>query len=178
MIGSHRLILIAAVDQNWAIGRDNKLLWHIPTDMKRFKKLTENNIVVYGYNTLLSFPHRKILPNRDNIILTSKIIACGSDRMQVAHSIQDVLNIIESFQDKRDVFICGGASVYKQFIDMCDLAYITHIDAVAEGADAFIPKLYSVEWKLIDYSPGIHDSQSNLTIRYHTFAKKKKYKYK
>ena len=179
MIGRHKIILIAAVDRNWAIGKDNKLLYNIPIDMKYFKEKTEGNIVVYGYNTLMSFPQRKTLPDRDNIILTSKILACGSERMYVAHSIQEVLDIIESFDDDRDVFICGGASVYQQFMDICDLAYITNIDATIDGADAFFPRLWGdLKWKLIDYSPRIQDTHSGLTIRYHTFAKLKKYKYK
>lgn len=133
--------MIAAVDRNWAIGKDNKLLYNIPTDMKFFKEQTMGNIVVYGWKTLESFPQRKILPGRDNIVLTSKTIACGDPRMYVAHCISDVAHIINSFDDDRDVFICGGASVYEQFVNIADEAYITKIAAETEGADAYFPNL-------------------------------------
>ena len=140
--------MIAAVDHNWAIGKDNKLLYNIPTDMKFFKEQTMGNIVVYGWKTLESFPQRKILPGRDNIVLTSKIVACNDPHMYVAHCISDVVHIINSFDDDRDVFICGGASVYKQFVNIADEAYITKIDAETKGADAYFPNLDKLpEWE-------------------------------
>lgn len=179
MIGRHRIILIAAVDRNWAIGKDNKLLYNIPIDMKYFKDKTEGNIVVYGYNTLLSFSEQNILPNRDNIILTSKMIACGSDRMYAAHSVDEVIDTIKGFDDSRDVYICGGSSVYQQFIDMSDKACITIIDASTERADKFFPNLFeNLQWKLIDYGSPIVDNNSGLRIQFHTFVKRKKFKNK
>lgn len=137
----HKIIMIAAVDRNWAIGKDNALLYNVPTDMKFFREQTTGNIVVYGWNTLESFPQRRALPNRDNILLTSKIVACGDPRLWVAHSIQEVMDTISEFDDERPVFICGGSSVYKQFVDIADEAYITKIDAETEGADAYFPNL-------------------------------------
>lgn len=174
MIGDHRIILIAAVDRNWAIGKDNHLLWHIPTDMKFFNDKTKGNIVVYGFNTLMSFPNRNILPNRDNIILTRKMIACGSDRMHVAHSIDDAINIIESFEDNRDVFICGGASVYHQFIDICDIAYITRINATADHADAFLVNLGShPQWHKPEIGVLLMDEKSGLVLTFDKYVRNK-----
>lgn len=142
MIGKHKILLIAAVDENWAIGKNNQLLYHIPEDMKFFRKTTEGNIVVYGSKTLRSFPNAKPLPNRTNIVLSSHDIK-GID---TAHSVQEIVDKIAAIHDNRPVFICGGASVYRQFLDMCDGAYITHINAKAEGADAFLPNLIDEGW--------------------------------
>lgn len=146
---AHKIIMIAAVDRNWAIGKNNKLLYNIPTDMKFFKEQTMGNIVVYGWKTLESFPQRTTLPGRDNIVLTSsKIIVCSDPRMHVAHCISDAAHIINSFDDDRDVFICGGASVYEQFASIADEAYITKINAETPDADAYFPNLDEMpEWE-------------------------------
>ncbi len=141
MVNKHKIIMIAAVDRNWAIGKNNGLLYNVPTDMQFFKQQTMGNIIVYGWNTLQSFPGGNILPGRDNIILTSKTIACDSPRMYAAHSIEELMQVIERFDDERPVFICGGASVYKQFVEIADEAYITKLDAEDADADAFFPNL-------------------------------------
>ncbi len=141
MVNDHKIILIAAVDRSWAIGKNNGLLYNVPTDMKFFREQTTGNIVVYGWKTLESFPKRRALPNRDNILLTSKIVACGDSRLWIAHSIQEVLETVAEFDDDRPVFICGGSSVYNQFVDIADEAYITKIAAETEDADAYFPNL-------------------------------------
>lgn len=170
MIQKHKIILIAAVDRQWAIGKENKLIYNIPTDMRFFRESTMSNIVVYGWNTLCSFPQRKILPNRDNIILTSKNIACGDDRMYVAHSIDDVLRIVSEFDDDRPVFICGGASVYKQFMRYADEAYITKIDAETTGADAFFPNLDELdEWVPHAVATAMTDQTSGLGVKFQRY---------
>ena len=174
MIGNHKIILIAAVDKNWAIGKDNKLLYKIPLDMKYFKTMTEGNIVVYGYNTLLSFPQRKILPNRVNIILTSKHIECSYDDMYVAHSIDEVLEIISNINDRRDVYICGGASVYRQFLDLADSAFITKIHAKSEDADAFFPNLdKDSHWDQTHHYLPFKDKISGLKIEFANYVNNK-----
>lgn len=170
MVKNHKIILIAAIDRNWAIGKNNGLLYSVPTDMKFFREQTTGQIIVYGWNTLCSFPQRKVLPNRDNIVLTSKNIACGDDRMYVAHSIDDVLRIVSEFDDDRPVFICGGASVYKQFLRYADEAYITKIDAETEGADAFFPNLDELdEWVPHAVATFITDPTSGLNVRFQRY---------
>lgn len=145
---SHKIILIAAVDRNWAIGKNNRLLYRIPTDMQFFKQQTMGNIVVYGRKTLESFPGGRILSGRDNIILTRKAITCEDAHMYVAHCIDDVVHVINSFDDERPAFVCGGASVYKQFVHIADEAYITKIAAETSDADAYFPNLDKLpEWK-------------------------------
>ena len=173
MVGRHRIILIAAVDDNWAIGKNNQLLYKIPLDMEHFRGLTEGNIIVYGFNTLLSFPQRKILPDRDNIILTSKSIACGDDKMYVAHSIDDVVRIISEIDDCRHVFICGGSSVYKQFLKIADWAYITKIHATTDDADAYFPNLdMEYHWRQSHQYGPFKDEESGLMIEFTGYLNK------
>lgn len=142
----HKKIAIVAVDSNWAIGKDNQLLYNIPVDMNFFKMTTSGNIVVYGLNTLNSFPKQKPLSNRTNIVLSPQTIE--KENLITAHSIKEVDEILETINDDRDVFICGGASVYKQMINSCDEALITHIYTTTENADTFFPNLTEMDnWK-------------------------------
>lgn len=168
----HKVILIAAVDTQWAIGKNNKLLYNVPTDMKFFREQTMGNIIVYGFKTLESFPQRKILPGRDNIVLTSKMIACGDPRMYVAHSISDVAHIINGFDDERPVFICGGASVYQQFVDIADEAYITKIASTDDEADAYFPNLDNLpNWEKRATFLTMTDQESGLDLCFERYCR-------
>ena len=124
------ITLIAACSKNRAIGKDNKLLWHLPNDLKRFKRLTTDKTVVMGRKTFESIG--KPLPNRKNIILTKNkdLLIEGCD---VICSISE-LNLIE------DIVISGGEQIYKLFIDLADIIELTLIDKYFEG-DAFFPEI-------------------------------------
>lgn len=138
--------LIAAVDKEMGIGKNNKLLCYIKEDLKHFKKLTEGNIVVMGYNTYLSLP-KKPLPNRINIVITSKDIML--DGVIIVHNINALFEeLVKINSENKEVFICGGASIYEQLIPYADKLYITHIFNTFE-ADTFFP----------DIKPGIWDLQ-------------------
>lgn len=121
--------IILAADRNWAIGKDNDLLIHLPGDLKYFKKMTTGKTVIMGRKTLESLPCGKPLPNRRNIILTR------SDDFQVSgaevlNSVEDVLHLIKSGNLKSDeAFVIGGADIYKQMTPYCDKFYITKIEA-------------------------------------------------
>lgn len=121
--------IILAADRNWAIGKDNDLLIHLPGDLKYFKKMTTGKTVIMGRKTLESLPDGKPLPNRRNIILTR------ADDFQVSgaevlNSIEDVLHLIKSGDLKSDeAFVIGGADIYKQMMPHCDKFYITKIEA-------------------------------------------------
>ena len=125
---------IAAVDQHWGIGRDNALLFHISADMMRFRTLTEGKTVLMGRKTLQSLPGGRGLPHRRNIVLTG-------DRDFAAENAEIVHFPVEAvFQAGEDAWIIGGESVYRRFLPLCDLVYITKI--LADGhADAFFPDL-------------------------------------
>ena len=135
----HKKIAIVAVDLNWAIGKNNQLLYNVPVDMNFFKITTSGNIILYGLNTLNSFPKQSPLPNRTNIVLSPETVE--KEGLITAHSIEEIDKILNTIDDDRDVYICGGASVYKQMLDMCDEAYVTHIQTKTDDADSFFPNL-------------------------------------
>lgn len=138
--------LIAAVDKNWGIGKDNRLLVRIPEDMKSFQKLTTGKVVVVGRKTLETFPGGQPLKNRTNIVLTANPNVKVKGAV-VVHSVEELLEELKKY-DSRDVYIAGGESVYRQMADLCDTAYITKID-YEYLADAWFPNLEEQEgWEL------------------------------
>lgn len=136
--------IIVAMDKNGGIGKDNKLLAHIPEDLKHFKDTTDGHTVVMGYSTWLSLP-KKPLPNRRNIVLTTKDIEL--DGAVVIHSIDELKDWID-FDD--EVFIIGGAKVYEQFLPYADRMYVTLIEDRFE-ADTFFPKNLHGYWRMENY---------------------------
>lgn len=131
------LILIASADKNWGLGKDNKLLKRIPEDLKRFSELTRGNAIVVGRKTLESFKDKKPLPDRINIVLTrDKDYYC--EGVVIVHSIEEFFNVIEKIDKK--VFVCGGATIYKQFLPYCETALITQIDE-EYNADTYLVNL-------------------------------------
>ncbi len=153
--------LIAAVDQNWAIGKENKLLVSIPADMKFFREMTTGKVVVMGRKTLEGFPGGFPLKNRTNIVLSSNP-AYQVNGAAVVHSREEAIEKLHTY-DSEDIYIIGGESVYRMFLDMCDTAYITKID-YAYDADAFFPNLDAKkEWELSAGS----EEQTYFDIEYH-----------
>ncbi|MBE6591283.1 MAG: hypothetical protein E7646_04515 [Ruminococcaceae bacterium] len=135
--------LIAAVSKNRGIGLNGSLLCHLPEDLKYFKETTLNKKVLMGYNTLISLPGSKPLPNRENFVLTRKDIKI--EGATVVHTIAEAL---EKCGD--DCFVMGGDSVYRQLLPFCRYAYVTHIQKSFE-ADSFFPELGD-NWKLVQES--------------------------
>lgn len=130
--------LIAAVDNNWAIGCKNQLLVSIPNDQKMFRQTTTGKVVVLGRKTLETFPQGLPLPNRTNIILSTNKDYQVKDAV-VVHSIEELLEEIKKY-DSKDVYIIGGESIYRQMQPYCDTAHITKIDHTYE-ADSYFPNL-------------------------------------
>lgn len=138
--------LIVAVDKNWAIGLKNKLLVSIPEDMKFFRSETSGKVVVMGRKTLESFPNGMPLKNRTNLVLTANenYDARGA---QVFHTVEEVLEELKKYPSE-DVYIIGGASIYRQFLPYCDVAHVTKIDYAYE-ADTWFPNLDAdPAWKI------------------------------
>lgn len=130
--------IILAADRNWAIGKDNDLLIHLPGDLKYFKQMTTGKTVIMGRKTLESLPGGKPLPNRRNIILTRSADFKVSGA-EVLNSIEDVLHLIKSGNlESEEVFIIGGADIYKQMMPYCDKFYITKIDAELPADKYFV----------------------------------------
>ena len=137
---------IAAVDKNWAIGKDGSLLESIPEDMKFFRETTSGHIVVMGRKTLESFPGKKPLKNRVNIVITRDESYTPAGEAVTVHNMDELADILSGY-DTDDVFVIGGDSIYHLLLPLCNTAYITKIDKEYE-ADAFFPDLDREEgWK-------------------------------
>ena len=159
---------IVAVDRNWAIGHKGKLLVSIPADQKNFRNLTTGNTIVYGRKTLETFPQQVVLPNRRNIILSTREDYTVKNA-EVAHSKEELLELVKDV-DTDSVFIIGGSSVYNEFIDECDTAIVTFIDKEYQ-ADSYFPNLdKDPNWELVDES----DEQVyfDITYTYRTYKRK------
>jgi len=142
--------LIAAVDQNWAIGNKGELLVQIPTDQKFFRDMTKGKVIVLGRKTLITFPGKLPLAQRTNIILSSNQEVSVRNGI-VVHSMEEALEELENYQ-KEDIYIVGGERIYRQFLPYCKTAYITKIDYAYE-ADCYMPNLDREKgWKLVDKS--------------------------
>lgn len=142
--------LIAAVDNNWAIGFQNSLLVRIPEDQKWFRETTTGKAVIMGRKTLESFPNKAPLKNRTNIVIT-KDVNYKVEGAIVVHSVEEAVKAAEGFASE-DIYVIGGESIYRQMLPLCNVAHITKIDYTYQ-ADAFFPNLDAdSEWKITETS--------------------------
>ena len=134
--------IIAAVGKNYELGKNNELIWHFKEDMKFFKETTMGSTVIMGRKTFESLP--KALPNRVNILITSNL-AYKAEGALVAGSIAEAMEMAQG----EEVFIIGGAEIYRQFLPVADKIYLTEIEAECDTADTFFPRfdksLYKAE---------------------------------
>ncbi len=138
--------IIAAVDNNWAIGNKGQLLVSIPNDQKHFREETTGKVVVLGRKTLQTFPQGMPLQNRKNIIL-SKDKNYQVKGAQVMHSVEELLEELKQYPSE-DIYIIGGQSIYEQMLPYCDVAHITKIDHEYQ-ADTYFPNLDKDEnWEI------------------------------
>ncbi len=142
--------IIVAVDKNWAIGKNNKMMWSIPADMRFFREKTTGHVVVMGRKTLESFPNGLPLKQRTNLIL-SRDKSFQVKGALVLHTMEELLEHLREY-DSSDIFIIGGESIYRQFLPYCDTAYVTRIDH-AYDADTYFPNLDELpEWTMTEVS--------------------------
>ncbi len=142
--------IIVAVDKNWAIGKNNKMMWSIPADMRFFREKTTGHVVVMGRKTLESFPNGLPLKQRTNLIL-SRDRSYKVKGALVLHTMEELLEHLKEY-DSSDIFIIGGESIYRQFLPYCDTAYVTRIDH-AFDADTYFPNLDELpEWTMTEVS--------------------------
>ena len=145
------MIMIVAADKNWGIGIKGGLLTNLPEDMKFFRETTKNSVVIMGRKTLVSFPEKKPLKNRVNIVITKSGNVSG-EGVIIVSSVEEAAEKAKEYADKK-VFVIGGGSVYKQMLKYCDTAYITKIDHVFENADTFIDNMDELDyWKIVEIS--------------------------
>ncbi len=136
--------IIVAVSDDGGIGKNNDLLWHIPEDLKRFKRLTLGKTVIMGKKTWESLP-RKPLSGRKNIVITDKPGECFESAV-TSYSIKDAMSKCEKDEE---VFIIGGGSIYRQFMPLAGRLFITHVHKKAP-ADIYFPKINRRTWKVVE----------------------------
>lgn len=160
-----KISIIVAIARNFAIGKNNQLLWHIPADLKRFKKITTGHPVIMGKLTYESLPVRP-LPNRKNIVITDNPGELFEGCTTV-YSIQEALNLCS---DHEESFIIGGGSIYRQFLPFCNKLYITRVNKDFE-ADTFFPEINFDLWKIIDQEDHEPDGMTDFSYSFITFEK-------
>lgn len=143
------LSIVVAISENNVIGKNNKLLWHIPEDMKRFKELTTGHTIIMGRKTFESLG--KVLPDRRHIILTRDLgYVVNNENVEVVNDIEQLDRYIDQNEEN---FIIGGAIIYNQLLKKADKIYMTKIHKVFEG-DAYFPKLSEDEWEEVEREQG------------------------
>lgn len=133
--------LIAAIGKNNELGKNNDLIWKLKGDMKFFRETTMGHPIVMGRKTFESLP--KVLPGRKNIVISTNEIK--NEEIEVYKNIKDFLLKYQEYGD--DIFIIGGASIYKQFIDLATNMYLTEIDGEEKSADVYFPSFDKKEWE-------------------------------
>lgn len=153
-------------DKKWGIGRGNDLMFSLPADMKFFRETTKGKVVVMGRNTLLSFPNGKPLKNRVNIVLSPEDI---DEEVITVHNLDELFEELKKYPGG-EVFVIGGASVYKALIPYCSQVLVTKVDADG-NADTFVPDLDADEnFELLSESEPIDDN--GYIIRFCTYGNK------
>lgn len=152
--------LIVAVDSNWGIGRQDRLLFRISEDMKHFRALTLGKTVVLGRRTLQTFPGGRPLEKRTNIVMT-RSASFRAEPALVCHSLEELQSCLQGRNDD-DVFVIGGASVYRQLLPFCRLAYVTKIHRGAEADCHFADLDSHPGWEMMSRED-FHTSDGQIT---------------
>ena len=154
---------VVAISENRAIGKDNKLIWYLPNDLKHFKTITSGHTVIMGRKTYESVG--KPLPNRRNIIITRQQISI--EGCEVANSIKAALELCRT---EREVFIVGGAEIYKQSLHLTDRIYLTVVHKQFEG-DSFFPEIKKTDWTQVSREDHQPDEKNSLPYSFITYER-------
>lgn len=158
--------IIVAIASNYAIGKDNDLLWHISDDLKRFKRITSGHTVVMGKNTFYSLPFRP-LPKRKNIVLTDKV----GEQIEGCEMAYSINNSIELMDSDSENFVMGGGSIYEQFMPIANKLYITRVHKDFD-ADTFFPKIDLNIWELIESTDMEAEKEGGFKFTYEVYTRK------
>ena len=160
------LSIIVAKAKNNVIGKDNKLIWHLSEDLKRFKKLTTGHTIIMGRKTFESLG--RVLPNRKHVIL------CNDKQLNIDDEnveIIDDINLLEKYEkSEEENFVIGGATIYKLLMPKAKKMYITQIDKDFEG-DVFFPEIDLKEWNIQNIEKGPKDNENDFEYKYITYIK-------
>ena len=139
------LSIIVAVAKNNVIGKDNRLLWNLPGDLKRFKDITTGKSIIMGRKTFESLPF--ILPNRQHIVLTrDKNFVIEDDNVVIVNSIEELQSRLDK---EKENFVIGGGEIYKLLLPYCDKLYLTLIDREFDG-DTIFPNIDLNDWNRVN----------------------------
>jgi len=162
--------IIVAVAENNVIGKDNTLIWHLPADMKFFKEKTTGHCIITGRKNYESIPEKfRPLPNRTNIVITRQKDYYAPGAIVVS-SIEEAIEKAKQTNDN-EIFIIGGAEIYRQSIDLADTIYLTKISHNFEG-DAFFPEIPANKWLETEHIKGVVDEKNKFEHAFLKFEKK------
>ena len=162
------LSIIVAIAKNNIIGKDNKLLWNLPADMKRFKEITSGHVIIMGRKTFESIG--KVLPNRKHIIFSqNRDLKYDDENVEVVHSMLEIKEYIDNDEEN---FVIGGAMIYNLLMPHVTKMYVTQVNKDFEG-DAFFPKINEDIWEVVEEEKGLVDEESKLEFEYITYVRKK-----
>ncbi|MCF8357766.1 MAG: dihydrofolate reductase [Prolixibacteraceae bacterium] len=136
----NNISIIVAIAENFAIGKNNDLLFHLPNDLKRFKQITTGKTIIMGRNTLLSLP-KWPLPNRRHVVISDNLSDCFKG-CEVVSSIEEA---VEKVKNDEEAFVIGGGMVYRQFYPLAGKLYLTWVHKSFD-ADVFFPEIDFSEW--------------------------------
>ena len=160
------LSIIVAKAKNNAIGKDNKLIWHLPEDLKRFKELTTGKTIIMGRKTFESLG--RVLPNRKHIVITrNKDLKIQNEMVEC---ITDTKELEQYINSKEELFVIGGATIYKMLMPYTKKMYITKIDEEFE-ADTYFPVIDEKEWKVENREKGKKDEKNPYEYEYITYIR-------
>lgn len=162
-----KLISIAAIAENNAIGKDNTLMWHLPDDFKHFKKTTSGHYIIMGRKTFESFP--KPLPNRTHVIITRQEDYQTDDSHIVVDNLEKAINAVPTQEEK--AYIIGGGEIYKQAMEKIDELEITRVHADFEDAETFFPEIRDQNWQVIKEEFHAKDEKHDYAFTYQTFKR-------
>lgn len=155
----NNISIIVAIAENFAIGKDNDLLFHLPTDLKRFKQITTGHTIIMGRNTLLSLP-KWPLPNRRHIVITDK----QDDVFPGCETVFSIDEAIEKVKGEEEAFVIGGGMIYKQFFPLASKLYLTLVHKSFD-ADTFFPEVKFEEWDELARED-LHDEKNDFEYSY------------
>ncbi|MEN6589278.1 MAG: dihydrofolate reductase [Proteiniphilum sp.] len=161
------IALIAALDEENAIGRNGGLLCHLPNDLKHFKQITTGHTVIMGRKTYESLP-KGALPNRINIVITSD----HAENYPGCIIVRSVEEALTHCKEDEKAFIIGGGKLYHSSLHLADQLYLTRIHHTFPDADTFFPEIDFGEWKLIDIEPHEADEKHHFAYSFLTYTKK------
>jgi len=159
------LTIIAAAAENNALGKDNQLVWHLPDDFKRFKKLTSGHHIIMGRKTFDSFP--KLLPNRTHVVITRQ----DNFRKEGVLVVNSLDRAIELSTEDPQPFVIGGGEIYKMAMKLADEIELTRVHGTFE-ADTFFPEIDENQWKLVSEEFHEKDEKHNYAFTYLTYERK------